>query len=316
VHLNWQSTLEAVVRGRLRDGLSLAVGGEGFVATIASKRRTNGAIIPALGDRTEQRAAAFGELAMGSATGATFTSGLRVDWSSVFGTVASPSLAAMLPVGERVQLRASADRGFRAPTWTDRFYVDPANVADSTIGPETFWAGELGLRAFPAWGRVDIAAFTRRAVGLIDYARPAGITPPPVWRTYNFARATYVGLEGQLDLPRVAGAEWTLRGSVLDFTASGTEGFEGKYALRPVIQSYGATARIAPWRGALLALDGRRAARAGEARFSEVNVRLAQDVGRARLLVDALNLFGAQYLDASGVPVMGRGVFVGVEVRR
>ena len=62
----------------------------------------------------------------------------------------------------RVRLRASAARAFRVPTFTERYYSDPANLARAEVGPETAWAGEGGADVFlPGDWVVQAVAFRR-----------------------------------------------------------------------------------------------------------------------------------------------------------
>ena len=54
---------------------------------------------------------------------------------------------AQAPAGGRrrvLRLRASVGRAFRVPTFTERYYSDPANLARADVGPEHAWAGRAG----------------------------------------------------------------------------------------------------------------------------------------------------------------------------
>ena len=51
-----------------------------------------------------------------------------------------------------LRLRASVGRAFRVPTFTERYYSDPANLARADVGPETAWAGEGGADVLFAGG--------------------------------------------------------------------------------------------------------------------------------------------------------------------
>ena len=213
VHYSWQHGGEATALVALAPQVHAAVGAELLDARLRSAR---------LGDHSERRHAEFVEATVGRAGGASLDAGLRSDWSSAVGSFVSPSLGVAIPMSSRAQLRASTSRGFRAPTWTERYYKDPANVADSLLQVERFNAYEIGLRIAPL-ARVsgDVALFERRAHALIDWARPAAVTTPaPPWRTMNFASATYRGVEAMVRVADVVGADWTLRGSGLRFDAS------------------------------------------------------------------------------------------------
>ncbi|HEX7979768.1 MAG TPA: TonB-dependent receptor, partial [Gemmatimonadaceae bacterium] len=307
-HLSWQSGAEATARFAPTDRVHVAAGGELFDARLKSAR---------LGDHDERRQAAFVEATAGRPGGAIIDAGFRGDWSSVVGAFGSPSVAASIPIGSAVQLRASSARGFRAPDWTERFYKDPSNVGDSTLTVEHFTAHEVGARIFPvAWASADVALFQRHARELIDWARPisSSSTTTP-WRTMNFASATYRGLEAAVRVPDLAGVDWTLRGSGLRLDASTAEGITGKYALRPLTRTLGLSAATRVVGGASLTVDALRTRRSGETDHFTLNARLDQRISGVRASVELLNLTNESYLDVVGKPVAPRSIFVGLEWR-
>jgi outer membrane cobalamin receptor len=306
-HLSWQSGAEAAVRVAPTDRLRVAAGSELLDARLKSAR---------LGDHDERRQAAFVEATVGRAGGAIVDAGFRGDWSSVVGAFASPSVAASVPIGSTLQLRASSGRGFRAPDWTERFYKDPSNVGDSTLAVERFTAHEVGARFVPvAWASADVALFERHATSLIDWARPTDSSTTAPWRTMNFAAATYRGIEAAVRLPDLVGVDWTLRGSGLRFDASTADGITGKYALRPLTRTLGLSAATRVVGGASLTVDALRTRRSGETDHFALAARVDQHIGALHASVELLNLTNARYLDVVGKPVAPRSVFVGLEWR-
>jgi outer membrane cobalamin receptor len=304
-HLSWQSGVEATVRFAPTDRLRVAAGSELLDARLKSAR---------LGDHDDRRRAAFVEATAGRPGGAIIDAGVRGDWSSVVGAFASPSVAASIPIGSALQLRASSARGFRAPDWTERFYKDPGNVGDSTLTVEHFTAHEVGARIFPvAWASADVALFERHAKALIDWARPTGSPSTTPWRTMNFAAATYRGLEAAVRVPALVGVDWTLRGSGLRLDASTADGITGKYALRPLTRTLGLSAVTRDVAGASLTVDALRTRRSGETDHFALSARLDQRVGAMRVSAELLNLTNQRYLDVVGKPVAPRSVFVGLE---
>jgi iron complex outermembrane receptor protein len=304
-HDNWQTGGEVVARYAMADNAGLAIGAEGSDARLVSAR---------LGDHQESRSAAYAELHIAGAAGAAFDAGVRGDASSEYGAFLSPSLAASAPVAPRTRVRASIGRGFRAPTWTERFYTDPANIGSPDLQSERFWAGELGLSSAPTSGtRLDVAWYERRADNLIDWARPAGAPDSVPWHTLNVESARYHGIEATAEAMDIGGVDWTVRMSGLSFTPVGAAGYEGKYALRPITRTVGLTAMLPSVHGVEAVVDLLNARRAGEASYGRADVRLAYAWRGTRLTADLRNLTGARYLDASGMPVAPRGLFVGLE---
>jgi outer membrane receptor protein involved in Fe transport len=209
------------------------------------------------------------------------------------------------------------ERGFRAPTWLERYYVDPQNVGDPTLTPETFWSGEVGLLTTPSsLGSIDVAAFARRANGLIDWAKPANASPTTPWQTMNVSEATYGGLEAGVELPTLAGAAWSLRGSALTFDTRGADGYVGKYALRPITRTAGARVVTPIFGSAFATVDADYERRATESGHFRIDARIAQRWHSLQLGVDLLNLTDADYLDAAGQPIARRAVLLSVAWRR
>jgi len=219
-----------------------------------------------------------------------------------------------VPLGSRARLRGSVSRGFRAPTWTERYYMDPANVGDPDLRPEKFWGGEAGLQIAPGerWS-ADITAFARHATDLIDWARPADADSSAPWRTTNVARADYRGAELALRLRDWLGASWSLRASALDFDSRGAAGFIGKYALRPVTRSTGLVITAPLGRGPIATLDASYGKRAGDEGHFRLDARMAQPWRDLKIVLDIRNITGADYLDVSVKPIAGRSAFLTLE---
>lgn len=304
-HLSWESGGDVTARARLSPFATIVSGVELLDARLHSAR---------LGDHAQLRQAAFGEITSG-ATRAVVNAGLRGDRVQGVGDFLSPSIGVALPVAGTVQVRGSLSRGFRAPTWTERYYRDPANVADSSLAVERFWSSEVGVRAAPA-GRVfaDIALFERQAADLIDWARPVGAAAGTPWRTMNFAAARYRGVETSLRVPRVGGVDWTLRASGLRFEATAAAGLEGKYALRPLTRTIGAMASLPLGDAGAVTLDALAARRAGETGHTQVNARIAVPLLGAHAMLDLMNVTNASFLDGAGRPVAGRSIFLAATV--
>ncbi len=302
-HVSWQSAGELVARYAPAAAWGVAFGGEVMDLRLRSAR---------LGDRDETRSALFSEASMGRPDGAKLNLGVRAERSASYGDFVSPSAAASLPVYSMVWLRGSLSRGFRAPTWTERFYEDPGNVGDSDLKPERFVAGELGVRLFPAHRvSVDMAGFTRYADNVIEWAKPVGAPSSTQWRTMNFASATYRGIEAQVSAPQLLGVDWRLQATGLRFKPKGADGFVGKYALRPVTRTFGLSASAPIARSWRVSADGVHVTRKDEGSYLLASARVAYAWRAVSLTVDVLNLANARYLDASAKDAAGRAVYVG-----
>jgi vitamin B12 transporter len=282
--------------------LRLATAAEAFTDRLESS---------SLGDRSEARAALLGEVAVGSVGAVTAVAGLRADWHEAQGTFLSPSVsAAWWPAGA-LRLRGSVGRALRTPTWTERYYRDPANEGNPDLDPERSWSAEVGVDATPAAGvRAGLALFQREADDLIDWARPAASTE--IWRTRNVESATFRGVEANL-AARLLGIDWLAQGSWLSVSSSAAEGAESKYALRPLVESVSLGAERRLPRGIALAVRALHARRAGEESYLRADARASLAIAAIRLHLDLQNIGDARYLDIAQVSAPGRSLLVGVE---
>ncbi|MBW3629291.1 MAG: TonB-dependent receptor [Gemmatimonadetes bacterium] len=268
---------------------------------------------PRLGDRAESRGALLAELVAGRVGAATGTAGLRIDRHEAFGAFWSPSLAAAWWPLRPLRVRGSVGRAFRTPTWTERYYKDPANIGDPGLAPERAWSGEVGLDAYPASGvRIGAAGFLRAAEDLIDWAKPVG-EPTSPWRTRNVEDATYQGLEAELRVDDLLGTRWVARGSWLSLDSSEAPGFKSKYALRPLVDVVSLAADRVVLRGLTVGGRAQRARRVGEKPYTRLDARAGYQLPVGRVYVDLQNATAAQYLDIIGVNAAGRSLLVGVE---
>jgi outer membrane cobalamin receptor len=145
-----------------------------------------------LGDHTTTRVSGFGEVRYALAANLQVDASLRVDRYEEFGASASPGGGVSWWPTARVRVRASGGRSFRAPTFTERFYRDPANQARAEVGPEFSWSGDGGVDIVVNGWLLQAGAFLRRDEDVIDWLRP---TTADLWRTFNVHHARTAGAE-------------------------------------------------------------------------------------------------------------------------
>ena len=99
----------------------------------------------------------------------------------------------------------SINRALRNPTYTERFYEDPANVGNPDLESETAWSGEVGVRRRQAGGMIQLALFRRWGRNIIDWNRADSRA---AWRATNLAELDFWGVEGQWQAVRPFGWSW------------------------------------------------------------------------------------------------------------
>ncbi len=133
------------------------------------------------------------------------TAGLRLDDIVVDGarkaTVLSPRVGAAIGSGVGTW-RASAGRGFRAPTLAERYVTTRAFgfevIPNPDLDPETAWSFELGNGAsIASWGRLDAALFWTEARRLLEptFVLDGGVQKIQI---RNISRARLRGLDASL----------------------------------------------------------------------------------------------------------------------
>lgn len=265
-----------------------------------------------LGDHDVARTGAYVEAQGQPHARASVSSGLRVDRYSTFGTSWNPSLGASLWVSSSVRLRGSLARAFRVPSFTERFYRDPAHRADATLSPERAWSGEVAADwvPHPEW-LVTGSLFDRRERDVIDWvkARPADL-----WETRNIRRVTTRGVEVGARRAFGEGARLSVDYAFTHVDPAALD-LISKYTLDYARHAFvvGASAPL-PWR---MAVGGRADVRqrTGRAAYTLLDVRLSRAFGPLTAHVDVSNLLDSDYQEIRGVTMPGRWVSAGLEWR-
>ncbi len=288
-------------------GVALAAGVEGGADWIRSNN---------LGNHATGRISAFGEWrqAVGAAT--EIATGLRVDRYTEFGTAWSPSVGVGRWTSSRTRLRASAGRAFRVPTFTERYYSDPANWARPDLRAETAWAAEAGIDLFPANGwMLGATVFGRLDRNVIDWLRPSTAER---WRTYNIRDVDTVGVELSVRRAVAGGVLVQADYTGLDVRAAAVTQLS-KYVLdfapHTVTLIIGVPlpggARIAP------RLEYKRRSRTtGPSEYVLLDARVSRSIGRYELQIEGTNLFDVGYEEIVGVAMPGRAVMGSMVVRQ
>ena len=266
-----------------------------------------------LRDHSTSRVSAFGEWRQPLGPRAQADASVRVERYDEFGSSASPSAGISWWPSAIVRLRTSGGRAFRVPTFTERYYSDPANLARAEVGPETAWGGEGGADLFigDSW-LLQATVFSRSDRNVIDWLRA---TPADRWRTYNVHRVRTAGVElnARKVLRRGSFLQVGYTGTDLDAetisTLCGAPACLSKYVLEYAPRSFSA--------GALLALPGglRVAPRIeykGRRRntiltdYTIVDLRVSRRFGLYDVRVEATNAGDTAYQEITGVAMPGR----------
>lgn len=289
----------------LRSG-SLAVGAEGGADWI---RSTN------LGDHSLNRVSGYGEWRQALTAHAQFDASLRVDDYSEFGASWSPSAGIGWWPASGVRLRASTGRAFRVPTFTERYYHDPANLARPEVGPEHAWSGEGGVDVFLANGwMLGATLFGRADHDVIDWLRP---TVADIWRTYNIRDVDTKGVELEARRTFRSGA-FVQAGYTRLYQNATPVNQLSKYVLDYAPHSFVASASVPVVEKVRVAprVEYRRRVRStGQSDYVLLDARVSRRVGSMLdVYVEGTNLFNVKYQEIAGVDMPGTAITVALSV--
>jgi iron complex outermembrane receptor protein len=286
---------------------SLTIGVEGGGDWI---RSTN------LGDHSMARLSGFGEWRQEIGPRTQIDGTFRVDRYDEFGTSWNPSAGIGWWPSSRVRLRASVGRAFRVPTFTERYYSDPANLAREDVGPETAWAGEGGADVVVAQGWILQTTFFGRAdEDVIDWLRP---TTADRWQTYNIRDVDTLGLEVGVRKTFAGGPMILAEYTALDVDAAAVTQLS-KYVLDYAPHSFVAAAAIplpAGFSAAPRVEYRRRSRSTGTFDYVLVDARLGKRLSeRLELFVEGSNLLDETYQEIAGVAMPGATMLVSLAIR-
>tara|TARA_B100000780_G_scaffold277419_1_gene248093 strand:- start:4975 stop:6942 length:1968 start_codon:yes stop_codon:yes gene_type:complete len=258
----------------------------------------------------------------------TLTAALRLNYNDRYGFDWLPNLDFVQSITGEGSIKASVNRSFRLPTFTDLYYTLGGAQGSATLKPEYAWNSEVSYQTslspdnliLPS--NVNFTVYHRYGTNLIDW----------VYRT--------VGTEELLQADNITqvsiyGIEFNAKGDLLNrklfYTLSGqfashqTGQINGQsiYVLDYLSNRFQGELQTAPFKGYKIGLIGTRQERAGSyvnttsevvkyPAFSTLDIRLSFDHDGLLIFIDALNLFDEKIYDRGNVPLPGRWVKAGL----
>lgn len=288
----------------LNSNTRLSYGVEGLRDTL---RSTN------LGNRTRDRGAAYLGLDVRALRRFSLTLGTREELYTGGGRQFNPTVAAGYWLSHGWKLKASASRAFRLPTFTDLYYRDPANVGNPLLRPERAWNFEGGVQWVGLDSlRAELTVFQRRERDGIDYFRR---TPSDSWTAANFQRLRFSGIEAAAAWTVRRGHTFEARHTSIRGSQGSLSGLESKYVF-----NYPTEHSAFSWQGTLPLKTVARArlGRLGRVRrpaYSTLDLFVASQRGRFMPFVQVLNASATHYEEIPNVPMPGRTILGGIELR-
>jgi iron complex outermembrane receptor protein len=247
--------------------------------------------------------------------------GARQDWHSEYGRQFSPSIGVGYLFRETTKLFVSAGRSFRAPSYTDLYYNDPANSGNPNLIPETGWSYEFGMRNTSLRDViVSSAIFLRDQTALIDYVQ---YFENDQYHAVNFTSARTRG--GEL------GIEWSdgSRSSddqsdvfisgikadylYLDSHIDRGNSYRTKYSLNHPRHILSASVYLHLPARIDASMTGTWKKRMEEA-YTLIDIGVRKEFNPVNIYIKAQNILNTRYEEILGVPQPGRWIWGGIEI--
>ena len=265
-----------------------------------------------LGNHRDYSAALYGECTGRFGPGEGSLS-LRFDRGFRRENVLSPSAGISIPFRGVYRLRARIDRSFRSPTYTERYYDDPANRGNTDLRSERSLSIEAGLVRNLTGGILGVTFFQVRTSHALDWVRNPGET---VWSAVNHGRILTSGVEGNLTA-RLA-RQWSFRGgcTLLRQEVRDRRGLESKYALNPAERTIAVTLYGPLPAGLACSLTARHERmHEGDVR-TPVDVRISRQFDAVRAGIAGHNIGNERYEEIPGLRAPGRWINFELEFTR
>lgn len=332
---SWQASLRHTMNlsaGNLPAGALLLLGLEADGDSIASYNFSGGVRSFALGVHARNRGAGYVDVDWSPPSKRwSLSAGAREEiFSGGAQAVFSPQLAGSLRIANALKLRASGGYGFRIPTYTDLYYVDPTTLGNPNLKPESAWSGDIGLDwTASSHLTLSVTGFYSQQHDTIDYVRSAMVPNPYLpasceingtqianrWCATNLNGLHFAGVESTLtwipNKSQTVRVAWTgLHGG-----QSALHGLESEYIFNYPVQNIHATWDAALGHDIVLTNAVQLAQRYQQTVYPVWSATLTHNAGRLRPYLRLSNLSNTGYQEISGVNMPGRTIVGGIALQ-
>ena len=273
------------------------------------------------------------------------TPGATLNYFSDAGARVLPALDVFYRASDALRFYGNFGTTYRVPTYTDLYYEDPGNVGNPDLLPERAVAFEAGAQYDLGGVQLKAAAWQRSGSDLIDYQRDSTRrnsdgTPDLRFRSVNLNDVTFRGLEASVAARRVT--PWlplaSLGYNLVDgeINTARTEETVSRYALDQVRHQLTALVTFRPVEHVYVTAGLRYADRVNDPLpfrsrtdaegnteqvpvpprdFTLVDARVEYRRPAWSAFVDGTNLGDVFYSQSNGVPLPGRWLRGGLQVR-
>ncbi len=232
--------------------------------------------------------------------------GIREDFHETYGWFFSPDLSIAYILSSNLKLRFSAGRSFRAPSYTELYYKDPANIGNSNLKPEKGEELEIGLDSYFKNFETKLSLFKREEKDIIDWIKRDG-----KWYAENIRKRNVRGVEFSTKKD-FSHFRFYLKSSFFDFKEKDGEK-NYKYGFRIPKNITDLTLSFIPTPSISLNFHFLYKKRFNEPSYLLLDAKIVKRIGGIEIFLEGINLTNKRYEDIKGVPMPGRWIGGGIQ---
>lgn len=246
------------------------------------------------------------------------TPGISFHYYTDFGPRFFYGIDAGYYLGSGVNIFANAGTTYRIPSYTDRFYEDPANLGNPDLQPEEAFTYEAGIRKVGSKATVQMSYFNRLGYNIIDWTRDTLVSQQ--WKPVNIAEVNMQGVESSIgiNVPAYTGLKLIgyqkLNYTYIQSSVGSDDAKESRYALENLRHqfTYLGTFRI-------LGFDNtftyRYLDRVSLDDYQVIDLRIKKRIFKFDFKLDINNLMNVSYKETNLVEMPGRWIIFGMNYR-
>ncbi len=226
-----------------------------------------------------------------------------------------PGIDVAFQLSDNSKIFASTGKAFRLPTFTELYYVSPANIGNPNLKYEEVINYELGFSFSQKFFDTNVNVFLNDGKNLIDWVRSSVQEP---WKVENVSNLKTIGVEfGFTFYPEKIFSESPFRKVGLQYTYLSSDrktgNYQSKYLLdylrHQLLFSLSHSLPFGIQQNWILRFKDRESFRS----YFIIDTQLTSRVENFNFFIRANNLFNKTYLDIAGIPMPGRWISVGLE---
>ena len=269
-----------------------------------------------LGGHSRNRGGLFFEYSVDLASRWTIVPGAAAYRYTDYGWKVWPGLDIGFRPADQIRTYATVGKSFRVPTFTDLYYVSPANIGNPGLVPESAWSYEAGASANDGNWVADFAVFVREGKDQIDWVRESAADP---WQVRNVANSTTTGIEIGVSYSRIGthpGA--TLLSGSVRYTYLNSDrsygGLGSKYDLDLLRHQLIAQLAVGLPASIVQTIKARYLQRFDRSDFVVVDSRVTVPIGAGEVFLEATNLLNTSFVELGSIPMPDRWIRSGLSI--